>query len=142
MEKDVKNESGIYYIKNLKNNKIYIGQSVNIRKRLIHHKHELINNKHSNPHLQNSFNKNGIENFEFNYLEYCNINILTEKEKYYLNDNKLIYYNIRDASDSVIHNQRQPTTEETRLKLSKSHKGKIPSNLKSIQQLRKKKIAY
>lgn len=142
MDKEIKNKSGIYCIKNLKSNKVYIGQSINIRKRLIQHKCELINNKHSNPHLQNSFNKNTIDNFLFEVLEYCDKDILTEKEKYYLSDLNLIYYNIRDASDSVVHNTRTPITEETRLKLSEIKKGKTPSNLDWLQQSNRRKILY
>ena len=38
-------------IKNLSNNKIYIGQSVNINKRWNDHKSKLENNKHENLHF-------------------------------------------------------------------------------------------
>lgn len=136
-----KSEPGIYIIRNLINNKVYVGQTKNVYKRLVHHKHELNNNKHSNSHLQRAINKYKIENFDFSVLEYCKNEELTDKEKYYLNKNN-VYYNIRDASDSVIHNTRKEITEETRKLLSKANKGKIPKNLLDIQQKRKRKIAY
>lgn len=139
--KNFKRDPGIYVIKNLINNKVYIGQTKSIYNRLISHKNSLLNNNHDNQHLQRSFNKNGIKNFKFNVIEYCNILELTEKEKFYISKQKKCY-NIREAADSVIHPKRQPITEETRLKLSNVKKGKIPSNLKSIQRLRKKKITY
>jgi hypothetical protein len=81
-------KSGIYQIKNLINNKVYIGKSKSLKKRLIAHLSVLRNNKHHSFHLQKSVNKYGIENFEYSILEYCNEELLTSKEEYYIN-----YYN-------------------------------------------------
>lgn len=137
--KNFKKESGIYSIRNLINNKCYIGQAKKVYNRLINHKSELLNNKHENTHLQRSFNKNGSNNFDFKVLEYCDIKNLTEREKYFISIEKECY-NIRDACDSVIHPKRKPITEETRNKLKLMHKGKIPKNLADLQENRKKKI--
>ncbi len=60
---------GIYYIKNIKNNKIYIGSSININKRIRRHFFNLQNNKHPNNHLQMSYNKYGVKNFTFEIIE-------------------------------------------------------------------------
>lgn len=139
--KHFKRKAGIYVIKNLINGKVYIGQTKSVYNRLISHKNALLNNKHENQHLQRSFNKNGIKNFKFNVIEYCEISKLTEKEKFYISKQKECY-NIREASDSVIHPKRQPIADETRLKLSNVKKGKIPSNLYDIQQKNRRKIAY
>ena len=49
------NESGIYRIRNLTNNKFYIGSAINLNKRKNQHFHYLRNNKHHNKPLQNSF---------------------------------------------------------------------------------------
>lgn len=136
----VKGKAGIYFIKNIINKKVYIGQSLNCRKRLIHHKHELIQNKHSNPHLQNSFNKNGIDNFKCGVIEYCDN--LTDRERFYINNQSNEIYNIREASDSVKHQQRVPISEETRQKLKKARAGKSPTNLKWLQQKNRRKINY
>lgn len=87
-----KNIGGIYYIKNKINNKYYIGQSVNVYKRLLDHinksKHTLST---SNQHIHRAINKDGIENFEFDILAYVNfddINKVKSKldflEKYYI----------------------------------------------------------
>jgi group I intron endonuclease len=59
------NISGIYCIRNKVNNKMYIGSSVSIRKRVRRHINSLINNKHDNEHLQNAWIKYGKESFEF-----------------------------------------------------------------------------
>ena len=48
---------GIYKIENKVNGKVYIGQSVNIKKRWKQHKYELNSNNHVNKHLQASWNK-------------------------------------------------------------------------------------
>jgi predicted GIY-YIG superfamily endonuclease len=132
---------GVYEIKNLVNNKIYIGQTKNVYQRFINHRAQLRLNKHNNSHLQRSFNKHSELNFIINVLEYCDEKDLTEKEIYYINQAESVY-NIREASDSVIHYRRASITEETRLKLSLVKKGIIPSNLAELQQLNRKKIAY
>lgn len=68
-----KNIVGIYKIINNINGKSYIGSSRNICNRLRCHYYELRNNKHCNKRLQNSWNKYGEENFEFQLVETCNL---------------------------------------------------------------------
>lgn len=75
---------GIYAIKNLKNNKYYVGQSIHIKRRWIEHKSELNNNRHINRHLQFSWNKYGSKCFKFILLEKCLSKELDEKEKYWI----------------------------------------------------------
>lgn len=78
------NDSGIYCITNIVNNKTYIGQTYSIKNRWYRHKNELLNNKHHNCHLQSAWNKYGSENFEFSILEYCSIDELNEKETFWI----------------------------------------------------------
>lgn len=75
----------IYQIKNLKNNKIYIGSSKNYEKRKYQHKYELNNEIHKNTHLQNAWKKYGEDAFEFSILEECEDLKQFEREQYYLN---------------------------------------------------------
>jgi len=63
--------SGVYQIKCLINNKIYIGSSVNIYQRCKNHKWNLNKNRHHSIHLQNCWNKYGESNFEFKILLIC-----------------------------------------------------------------------
>ena len=89
-------ESGIYCIENITTHKRYIGQSKNIPYRIKQHLYELRNNKHYNSYLQKAWNKYGEDDFNFYPLEYCDIDILDDKEKYYIEqfntaDNKYGY---------------------------------------------------
>ena len=72
-------------IKNNINDKLYVGQSINIENRWTHHKSELNNNKHINDYLQNAWNKYGEDNFSFIVIEECKESELNEKEIYYIN---------------------------------------------------------
>lgn len=82
MKKEIK--SGIYMIKNIINNKIYVGQSVDLDRRKSMHFSSLKNNHHHNKYLQNSYNKYGKENFIFEIIEYCPISELDKKEEYWV----------------------------------------------------------
>ena len=92
------NTTGIYQIKNLINNKIYIGSSCSLKKgiknRWYWHINKLNSNSHYSSHLQNSWNKYKSSNFEFSVLEIINIekdenkkdfeNRIREKEREYI----------------------------------------------------------
>lgn len=123
MNKSFKQKSGIYKIRNLINNKIYIGSSINVSVRISQHKLQLKNKKHHNKYLQSSVNKYGIENFEYSILEYCNENELLEREEYYINyynsNNNNFGYNI----ESFI-NGRKRHSEETKKKIGIKNTGK------------------
>lgn len=74
---------GIYKIA-IKEN-LYIGSSSNLYRRFWEHSWKLKNNRHNNQHLQNCFNKYGKEFFKVEILEYCENNILLEREQFYIN---------------------------------------------------------
>lgn len=75
---------GIYFISNKINNKLYIGQSINIEQRWNAHKRELRNNIHENSKLQRAWNKYGEENFEFLIATKCKEYQLNTLEQYYI----------------------------------------------------------
>lgn len=74
----------IYMIKNKVNGMVYIGQTRQGKKRWTQHRTELRNNKHYNTHLQNSWNRYGEDNFEFSVVEYCELDDLNDKERYWI----------------------------------------------------------
>lgn len=74
-------KTGIYKIKNLVTNKIYVGSSTNIKKRWRDHKWHLKEGIHHNSHLQSSYNKYGLNNFIFSIEIECDVNELLNEEK-------------------------------------------------------------
>ena len=76
--------SGIYKIKCLKNEKIYIGSSFNIIKRINNHFKKLKNNTHINKHLQASYNAYGKDSFTWEILEQCDIEFLLDREQFWM----------------------------------------------------------
>jgi group I intron endonuclease len=67
MESRIK--SGVYEIKNTITGLVYIGSGENIRRRWALHRNLLGKGTHSNPHLQNSWNKHGADAFTFRVVE-------------------------------------------------------------------------
>lgn len=83
--------SGIYKIVNIINNKFYIGSSKELNRRWSEHKSELKHNKHINIILQRAWNKYGIDCFNFEIIEECDVNILLEREQFYIDTLKPKY---------------------------------------------------
>lgn len=76
--------SGIYKITNLDNNKVYIGQAVNIADRLRTHIKAGIGIDPTNSELYKDMKKLGVENFTFEILEACPPSMLNDKEKFWI----------------------------------------------------------
>lgn len=122
---------GIYYLRNLNNNKIYIGKSVNIRKRISRHKGELSKNKHCNPHLQSAWNIDGCEGFTAGVLELCDKELLSQKEIDYISSYKassMLYgYNLTDGGEGSLGREvSAETREKIRSKQPDFHRGNSP----------------
>ena len=80
--------TGIYTITNKINNKIYVGYAFNIHKRIEYHIKRLLQNKHNNNRLQNSFNKYGLHNFSFDLLVECKKEYCCSEEHFWCNQLK------------------------------------------------------
>jgi hypothetical protein len=133
-------ESGIYQIRNLINNKRYIGQTSNFENRKNCHFRSLKGGYNKNKHLQNAYNKYGLENFVFEILIYCEREYLTKYEQFFVDKEKesLLYNNRIKCVDS---NKGFKYSKETIKKrsgknhpmygkhLSKEHKQKISRSL-------------
>ena len=116
---------GIYKILNLKNKKVYIGSSTDLKQRLRTHKYQLKENKHGNTHLQASFNKYGKDNFLCEIIEITSKENLIEREIYWINYyqslNRKKGYN---KSSNIQSNSGHKWSEESKKRLSESKKGK------------------
>lgn len=73
----------IYRIRNLVNNKSYIGKSTNFESRKKSHINLLRNNSHDNRYLQFAFNKYGEINFKFEIILKLSDNIKNEEISLY-----------------------------------------------------------
>lgn len=78
--------TGIYKITNLINNKIYIGQSLNIELRYNAHINYALNklSKEYNTPIHNAIRYYGKNNFKLEILELCSAQELDKREKYYI----------------------------------------------------------
>lgn len=136
----------IYKISNSINNKIYIGSSAKFNLRYNQHKFHLLNKTHHNRKLQNHVNKYGFESLIFEVIE-KNCTNLIEREQFYIDDLNP-FFNIRKIANSnfglkrtesqkkYMLNQRMLKSgyksgwnhsEQSRMKISESNKGKIIS---------------
>lgn len=97
----------VYKWENLLNNKIYIGKSVDIAKRLREYRYE-VNRGHTRP-IISAMRKYGFENFQFSIIEECDSltnEQLLEREQYWIefydakNPNK--GYNLLDATETPL----------------------------------------
>lgn len=91
----------IYEIRNVVNNKVYIGQTTKIvNKRWVEHQYKLNKNCHENDHLQKAWNKYGKNKFIFKILRVAkNIKELNRLEELYIKKNKN-GYNIRKGGNN------------------------------------------
>ena len=111
---------GIYKITS-PSNKVYIGQSVNVKKRWCSY-----DERTAGPHLINSFNKYGFDNHIFEVIEECSIEHLNERETHWkqceldkVNDDysKVLFCDLHD-------NGAGPRSEQTKIRIGKANKGK------------------
>lgn len=117
--------SGIYMIKSkAKPNRIYVGSAVNIFHRWQCHVSDLKKQKHHSKKLQRHYDKYGALDLQFSVLLGCNKEDLIKTEQYFLDLYKP-YFNSNPKADSPL---GRVITEETRLKLIKSHQGQVPVN--------------
>ena len=134
-------KSGIYLIKNIINNKVYIGSSVNIDRRWVQHKQDLTSGKHHSIHLQQAWDKYGEQNFKFEIIEEVQKQEhLISYEQVYLEYYKSYEgdkgYNICKVAGSPLglrHSEetkrkmseaKRKQSEETKKKISEAHNGK------------------
>ena len=93
-------KSGIYKITEKSTGFVYIGQSVDIARRFREHR-----SGKCHYGIDSAISEKGIENFNFEIIEYCDPSLLNEKEKYwveYYNSDKE-GYNLKPGGISIRH---------------------------------------
>lgn len=62
--------SGVYFIRHVPTGRVYVGSSVNLKRRFHWHKTALRSGKHNSKPLQNAWNKHGSLEFIFEIVQY------------------------------------------------------------------------
>ena len=146
--KFLKNRSGIYGIRNIVTNKIYVGKSECMYRRCGQYLYDIRVKRigHLNDYLYNSIVKYGIEEFEMFPLEFCEPNMLSEREFYWIekleSTNRIYGYNFRLDSESGMITSRETSNKiSNNLKrqwaegLRKQHSEKMIESWKDKQRL-------
>lgn len=120
-EDSVFHKSGVYEIRCLHNNRVYVGSSNNIGQRASSHFRKLANQKHINKYLQYDYDQYGFEQFQFKVLEYCLVEQLIEREQFWIAELKATEIGIGYNCKSVP--VRHQMNAASRRKLSDSVRG-------------------
>lgn len=125
------NLKGVYQIKNVLNNKIYIGSTrVSFKERLKSHLKLLRRGVHANSYLQEDWNQFGEDNFQFSIIELLEEGgKILDREQFYLENTKCLNRDFGYNIDPEVH--RAIRSKETNLKISQTLKegyasGRIP----------------
>jgi len=115
---------GIYKIVNTATGQCYVGQSQRVKKRLKEHFRLLRNNKHTNPRLQNSYNKYGAECFYGELeVECTNYDELDALEDAFLRGDawfeEKTVYNIADFAKAPMRGKRHSKKVREKIKLGR-----------------------
>ena len=121
----------IYKITNLVNQKIYIGQTNNPKRRWAEHKCIARHNFKYKSALYNAMRFYGIKNFQFQIVEECEDEIMPSREAYYIQQWNTICpngYNLTPGGEKVF-GQYNPFfgkhhSDETKKKISEKNKGR------------------
>jgi len=122
---------GIYGLRNKSNGKWYIGQSKDIRERL--YKYEKLICKQQ-PKLHASLCKYGYDMFEVHIIELCSKENLNIREPYWI----IHYDSINNGYNIAPGGNVSSPSEETRIKLSKSHMGQCRPHSEETKKLMSK----
>ena len=142
----MKTNCGIYKITNIKNKKVYIGSSVNLKSRKSAHFRTLERGEHPNTYLQKSFIKHGIANFKWDVIEWVELledrialkKILLEKEQSYIDNYSIngkvdtkICYNLYPIAGSPLGTKTSDSTKN-KIRLALLNKPKAKEHVERV----------
>jgi group I intron endonuclease len=107
---------GIYAIIHTPTGRRYVGQSIRIKTRFREHRKALQAGTHYNVKLQRAWAAYGEAEFTFVVLEGCAMELLTEREQFYIDQQA--YFNTSLCAESPMRGQHH--TDETRTKMRKA----------------------
>ena len=118
-----KNKSGIYLLTNLLNKDQYVGQSIDLGKRFTKYfTLSYIKNRNTLV-ISRALIKYGYANFSISILEYCDKDILNEKEQHYMDIIKPVYNTLKIAGSSSGYKHSQESKDKRSLSLKGKYTG-------------------
>lgn len=114
---------GIYCIRNTVDGKLYIGSSLNIKRRWNGHRSQLRRGVHHSTYLQRAWNLYGAEAFAFEIVELVDEVQLVARETFHLQQTRPAY-NLAPVGGSKRGMKIGPFTQEHRDKIGAAHRGK------------------
>ena len=112
-------KTGVYMWTNTFNGKRYIGSSNNLKRRLLKYFNVALISNDLSMVIYRALLKYGYSKFSFTILEYCDSDVLLEREQHYI-DTLKPEYNVCPTAGSTLGKLH---TEESKLKISTSKKG-------------------
>jgi len=117
--------AGIYKIVNTKKNECYVGQSVRVLKRISDHRCNLRKGTHSNPRLQNAWNKYGEAAFTFAIVATCeDYDDLDTLENAFISGNAYfdepVSYNIADFAKTPMRGRTHSAETIAKIRLGRN----------------------
>jgi group I intron endonuclease len=139
---------GVYKIKNKVTGLCYVGQSQRVRKRVAEHFRLLRRNIHTNPKLQNAFNKYGEEAFEWTLEVECeDVEDLDRIEEAFLSGEAFFeeptFYNIADFAKCPMRGKRHSDATKQRLsrvRCAASHKYQTPEYRERLRKAQRRRF--
>lgn len=123
--KELFKKSGVYIIRNLIDNRVYIGSTKSLYQRYCQHLRRLSNGNHPSIYLSNFCKKHGIYEFVFEIIELCDSGILLSREQHWID----FYQSYKreygfNSAKIAKNNSGFKLSEDAKLKISMLHKGK------------------
>lgn len=116
----------IYIIKNLLNNKVYVGQTKNPTRRWQQHQYDCFVKNETWTRLYYSMRKHGVNNFLYSIVEECDVQDIDQAEIHWI-------ATLKTTDRSIGYNQdngggaNRIVSEETRIKIGNAIRGKTHS---------------
>ena len=116
--------TGIYKITS-PSGRIYIGQSIDVKKRwMFYKKPSFLNYRSNQTKLKNSLSKYGPENHIFEVIEECDVSDLNNRERYWQDYYDVLGKNGLNCILTKSDDKRRVITDELRFKIGKANRGK------------------
>lgn len=117
----------IYLIKNIVNGKVYVGSALKVNYRWNVHRSQLALNKHHSIKLQRSYNKYGVDAFEYIIIQYCEKENLIKSEQFWIDyfDSYKKGYNCTPIAGSNIGKKHSAEFSKKMSELKKGNKNRL-----------------